>query len=315
MRTTNADRIIAVLRQRSDLDDDEIAAQCSIDRHSVNQECRLLEGKGVLDRRPGPREKIVNRLLETGEPQRPLTPAQPAARQPSAVPPAAIGRRSTVEFTTLADFKEVLVIIPCSGGKANRPSARSSGPTILDDLPTELSQRLKEARQGVAAIAKVNETTLLPAWQRYAGYLYQAAAPTLENAIEDGNLPHLLILSGGYGIVRAKEPIGIYNLELKLKWWRGLLEEVIVAYAQKHGLRRARLFASSSADYARVLKKVAWDRCGVTDALLHTPGNSSNPRKEVPWALGQCLAAMLQGEFDESWKSKHSLTLDVARLA
>ncbi len=58
----NADRITSELRGQSGLDDDELAKRIGIIRQSVNQECRLLEMKGVLIREQGPRGKIVNRL-------------------------------------------------------------------------------------------------------------------------------------------------------------------------------------------------------------------------------------------------------------
>lgn len=66
-KMTNADRIIAVLKERSGLDDDEIATRIGISRHTVNQECRLLVSAGILIRDPGgPKGKIINTLTEGG---------------------------------------------------------------------------------------------------------------------------------------------------------------------------------------------------------------------------------------------------------
>lgn len=60
---TNADRIIAELRQKPCLDDDELAKRIGILRQTVNQECRHLEQKRILVReRGGSRGKIINRL-------------------------------------------------------------------------------------------------------------------------------------------------------------------------------------------------------------------------------------------------------------
>jgi DeoR/GlpR family transcriptional regulator of sugar metabolism len=63
MRMTNAERIISELRRWPVLDDDELGERLGISRQTVNQECRLLEGKGVLVREHGgPRGRLVNRL-------------------------------------------------------------------------------------------------------------------------------------------------------------------------------------------------------------------------------------------------------------
>lgn len=60
---THADRILALLAQSADLDDDEIARALKIEpRQTVNQTCRMLAGRGLLIRETGTRGKIVNRL-------------------------------------------------------------------------------------------------------------------------------------------------------------------------------------------------------------------------------------------------------------
>ncbi len=63
---TNAERILSLLRRRPDLDDDEIAEALHIRRQTVNQECRLLESRGLVERyRGGPRNKLLNRPIES----------------------------------------------------------------------------------------------------------------------------------------------------------------------------------------------------------------------------------------------------------
>jgi cytoplasmic iron level regulating protein YaaA (DUF328/UPF0246 family) len=68
-----------------------------------------------------------------------------------------------------------------------------------------LSQRLAEK---IHARAHIDETSLIPAWQRYTGSLYQASRDAMETARERG--VHMIIVSGGYGLVLAAEPIGYY---------------------------------------------------------------------------------------------------------
>jgi hypothetical protein len=217
------------------------------------------------------------------------------------------------------DFKETLVVIPCSGRKASSQETYEAGPSILDDLPAQLAERLVEARHYVAKKAALELSHLMPAYKRYNGYLYEAMVPTLGTAIERGYLPHLLVLSGGYGILRAEELIGFYNRKLAANDWPGdLIHAVLAAYAQKHRLRRARLFATGTSPYATVLRKAApWVRYDVTDVLLFTPERISRAGAQLkaPRALGQGLAAMLRGTFDDSWRSIDALTLHSERLS
>jgi hypothetical protein len=185
--------------------------------------------------------------------------------------------------------KSTLVIIPCSAKKNGCQAKAVAKISMLDQLPSDLSKKLADARRAIAHKVQLDERTLTPAWQRYNGTLYCAAAPVLGNAIQRGQLPHLLILSGGYGIVHAREPIGTYNATLVLRHWpNDLLPRAIAAYASRNCLRKAILLASASTSYVRVLRRVAWLRAGVKDALPVTqsaarlgPSPISNPARAV----------------------------------
>ena len=88
----------------------------------------------------------------------------------------------------ICDFKATLVVIPCSGTKDCSPEARAAGPSILGNLPTDLATRLIEARR-VVAIApetKLDEACLLPAYQRYIGFFYEAAAQPSTKLLRTG---------------------------------------------------------------------------------------------------------------------------------
>lgn len=208
------------------------------------------------------------------------------------------------------DCNSTLVVIPCSSKKASLPGAKAAGPSILDQLPLELSRQLIEARRAVASDALVEEASLVAAWQRYRGTLYEVAASVLGAKIETGDLRHLLILSGGYGVVHALEPIGNYNFILKRgRWPKGLLSQVIAAYARFHGLSKARLFAGDSTDYAKVLKNVRWADSGVEDVILYSPERARGALKKTPRTIGEGLVAMLHGTLTDSWKSSDGLSL------
>ena len=58
-----ADGVVEKLKiQARALDDDELAAYLGVIRQAVNQACRGLERKGIVERYVGPNNKIVNRL-------------------------------------------------------------------------------------------------------------------------------------------------------------------------------------------------------------------------------------------------------------
>lgn len=59
---THADRLLAYVRAHPGLDDDELSLRLDIKpRQTINMIARRLEGEGMIERVPGPRNKIVNR--------------------------------------------------------------------------------------------------------------------------------------------------------------------------------------------------------------------------------------------------------------
>ena len=95
-------------------------------------------------------------------------------------------------------------------------------------------------------------------------------------------------MSGGYGIVDARESIGIYNRRLNPKDWPGtLLAEVIAAYARSHRLTRLAMFLSASTGYARVMRRrPRWQHLGITEAILYSPEATSSAYKKAARGAG-----------------------------
>lgn len=62
---SNAERVLAYIRAHPGLDDDELSRHLSITpRQTINQIARRLQQKGLIERVPGPRGKIVNRPVK-----------------------------------------------------------------------------------------------------------------------------------------------------------------------------------------------------------------------------------------------------------
>jgi len=323
---TNPDRIIETLRRSPGLDDDELSRIADVrPRQQVNQICRYLESKGVVERVRGEKGKIVNLLVgqSRAAPSTSQSKTQVVAHLASSAPEPArlaararVGNSSYIGAYVTPDLRSTLMIIPCSGAKAEFPNMCVTGPTILATLPSELAKRLIEARRAAARWAGVDERTCVPAWQRYDGTLYRAVRGELTKSVAHGDACHLMIVSGGYGVVLAQEPIGMYEAVFrKARWPDGLLEEVLVAYARVHGLRSVRAFVSMTTEYVKLIKSVDWGLAGIDDAWLLTPEAGPGAMAKSPRAQGEALAAFLRADLNDSWRSSDDLRLEVMPLS
>ncbi|MCY3684544.1 MAG: hypothetical protein OXH16_24395 [Gemmatimonadetes bacterium] len=329
-RITNRDRIIKLLSQQSRLDDDEISELTEIKpRQQVNQICRDLVRLGKLKRFQGPKGKIVNQLVNTNPSKVTSSAAKTAAFE--ALPrwkteltatsqTAPHSEEDSLATLDLQHLRDTLLIIPCCSCKKKLPfpDARETRSRIAQYLTADLAERLYLAREEVRVRARIDEKTLIPAWRRYDGYLYRAkgARETLCQAVEQGL--HVLILSGGYGVLLADEPIGLYEAQFKTSWWpKNLLEEVIASYTRYHQLKYMRAFVSKSKSngYRSLVKRVNWCVAGVDDAVLLIPKCvGGGAQSKVPRAQGEAMAALVKGELSGGWRSSDGLALICKRL-
>jgi hypothetical protein len=155
-----------------------------------------------------------------------------------------------------------------------------------------------------------NEQSLVPSWQRYDGALYQAGRDALGDLMRAGS--HVIILSGGYGAVVAKEPIGKYETVLKPSWWPGhLIERVLIAYAQRHSIASVRAFVSATGPYRMILKKTRWADAGIDDAIVFTPQAAPGGMLKSPASQGEALVALRDGTLAPGWRSSYGLGLSI----
>lgn len=183
-----------------------------------------------------------------------------------------------------------VLIITCSGSK-ERGGQEPSG-----DEETRWPPRLYEARARVLASSELDATRLLPAWRRYTGTFYRNANPALADAVSRG---HVLIISGGYGVLRADEPIGWYDRQLNpADWPQGMLESALISDTHRRGLDTVVAFASASTGYAHVLRRVPWREAGITAKLVTISGVGGGAMVEVPRRLGQAFNAFWAGQGD-----------------
>jgi hypothetical protein len=143
----------------------------------------------------------------------------------------------------------------------------------------------------LARSAGVDERQLMPAWRRYTGGFYTTAGDALTDAT--ARHANIVIISGGYGIVTADEPIGGYERVFHLADWPpGLLEDQLCRHAQQTGARSVVAFLAATTSYARLVRRTPWKTGGVTEAVMVSampPGGGAIVT--VPRALRAALRA------------------------
>ena len=308
---TNGERIIAALRNSPGLDDDELSSMTGIrPRQQVNQICRRLEAGGVVFRGKSADGKIVNVLVDGA----PHTGERASVKAPRAIEPSRLAPvpSSSAPAYVIANPHQTLFVICCSGSK-NSGSIISYNASILGSLTEATANQLREARSAIASRAKFDESTRMPAWRRYGGGFYGAAASSISQAIDE-NL-HITIVSGGYGLLLTDEPIGMYEKVFRCADWPGgLLERAFAEYVQYHGLTSLRAFAAASTDYSKLLRGVSWNESGVRDAWLFSPERVPGAMVKSPRAPGEAFAALIKRELTADWRSSDGLKIDAIEL-
>lgn len=209
--------------------------------------------------------------------------------------------------------RDTLLILPCSGAK-QPGSVPGNGQVITSILDAARSAALTAARAALRQEAEVDERTLTPAYLRYSGKLYEHGSGSIELALTAG-IP-LLIVSGGYGVVLANEPIGTYEKTFVLSDWpAGLLESCVLYYARHVGARSVIAVMSKSSGYAKLIKRIDWRAAGITATLITpTCPPCSGAQGKVPRAQGQVVAALMATGLDQNWRSSDSLPLAIQNL-
>jgi hypothetical protein len=317
--------ILELIRREPGLTDTEIRLRTGIEPHQqVNQICNQLQRQGLICRVPGPQGVLMNvpvgsSGLSSGErnspeatspkPGAPLSTASLSALRDQDQP----SRSGNYDVSQL-DPSRAMIILACSGAKRAGDGPRD-GACITHHLSPETAARLIMARREVAVEAGVDESTLKPAWLRYSGGFYSVASSALYEATAAQG--HVVILSGGYGIVLSSDPIGMYEAVFHASWWpHGLIERCLVEYAQRHGLATAVAFLAATTEYAKVVRKVPWSETPMSQVHLVTPvlATAGGAQRVVPRAAGEAFEAFCRRGLGPDWASTDGLGLAVERV-
>jgi hypothetical protein len=215
----------------------------------------------------------------------------PETSSPRSVASAAHKYLSPREALRNVDPQRAMLVVTCSTHK--RLGGKPPGP----DRETPWPRELRDARACVRAASKLDATGVMPAWHRYTGTFYQHALPALEDAVERGRV---LIISGGYGILRADELIGWYDRQLDLADWpRGVLESALISETHRRGADTVVAFAPGTTRYAQLLRRTPWRQTGITAWLVTVSEVADEAMIEVPRRLSGAFSALWSKQPDE----------------
>ena len=310
---TNRERVLTMIRSEpAGLTDSEIRERTGVRPHQqVNQICRRLAQQGLTVRRAGPDGRLRNFFLgaapDHSRPERHPRPraAKRSNERAAAAVPAQMPHLS---------ISNTLFVLPCSGAK-RRGGRRTGGrrDSVLNALPHALAAELRTRRSENAPQANLDESSLLPAAERYTGTLYQAADDALDVLARAG--AGFLIISGGYGVVRPAELIGWYDQEFQNSMWpKGLVARCLAAYADATGATGVIGLLSGTTQYARAFRSVRWP--SVVEHVFHVwPQPVAGAMVKAPRAQGEALKAFSRDHrLQPGWTSSDGLEMQMTRL-
>ncbi len=208
--------------------------------------------------------------------------------------------------------KDTLLVIPCSGDKKSGDGPGSAR-SILSALNGNHAGALAVARAALRQKAKV-DGTLMSACRRYSGELYRRAYASIGRAVASGK--PVLIVSGGYGLLAANEPIGWYNRRFALSDWpSGLLEECILDYAHHEQIRSVIGVMATTTDYAKLVRRVPWRKASLEATLVSPVFAGGCAQTLIPRAQGEAIDHLLvHNSIDQTWRSLDKLSLRIENL-
>jgi hypothetical protein len=227
---------------------------------------------------------------------------RPAPREPGPTRPAL----ATAPARTL-------IVLPCSGAKSRRATSDRPGLSISDEIEPSLAKELRHARQRLLELGGHDERERSPAVDRYAGTLYKAGGPGIRRLLEAGT--HVAIVSGGYGVVLAEEPIGLYDRRFKSgDWPRKLAGRVLASYAERHDLETVLAFLARTTSYAEVVRSAPWGSQVKRVELVSADHAGGGGMRVVPETLGEAIGQYARGGIPLGWTSRRGIGLHVERV-
>ncbi len=213
------------------------------------------------------------------------------------------------------NLAKTIFVLPCSGRKNPNPS-RHKGTAIDKFLPTDLAKELEKQRLHNAIKVQLDgEENTAMAVDRYDGLLYRIARTAIRSLMD--KKAHVLILSGGYGLVTATEAISMYNHVFTASMWKDkIVERCLASYAKKVKATTLIAIMSVSTGYAKVMRRTTWP-ANITKASLITPESAGQKGMMVkgPKAQGQAILQIAKHQsLAKTWRSTDGLAMQIENL-
>ncbi|MDF1595720.1 MAG: hypothetical protein P1T08_06445 [Acidimicrobiia bacterium] len=171
---------------------------------------------------------------------------------------------------------------------------------------------MSDRRRHNAASAGVDESTLLPAAQRYEGTFYKAGRSALRELADQA--ARIVIISGGYGLVLPDEPIGMYEQVFRPAMWPNrLIERCLAGFAEANKVIQVIGVLSATTGYSTVFRRTRWPK-HVEDVILASPRSAPGAMVKAPRAQGEWMTAIAErGRLPESRTSSDGLQMEITR--
>lgn len=195
------------------------------------------------------------------------------------------------------DLSETLLIIPCSSAKAGVADPGLPVVQVMDLLGPSGAALLAEGRQLAFArpVTSLDRgSPLRPAIAYYTGQPYATGGVRDHLAVAIRRGLHCLIVSGGYGVVRAEEPIHRYQAHLPTQTrtiWARRLPEILRDYVAANGISRTITVVSSG--YAAVLPADLTPNDSRFVPTFSRDRDSGSALRVVPERIGAQVAEVL----------------------
>lgn len=204
------------------------------------------------------------------------------------------------------EFEKKLLIVPCCKSKNGR-SASIQSRSIDEFISEETSSLLHQSRRLAFERPQTwlnNESFPAPALFRYSGTMYcvEGFRDAVRYAVDGGM--HVLVESGGYGLIRIEEPICNYEAQMNrtAPIWRHVLPKVLADYISRNKIEQ--VFVAGSKSYLSVLRRSSWwEPANCRWFLSYVGRGNGNAYEIVPQNLGIAVRDLIQSklQFDTSW--------------
>ena len=151
-------------------------------------------------------------------------------------------------------LSDTLLLLPCSAAKRGRRVLHMEPRSLVDFVGPEAATELASGRLRAFTRGWLDpDSEPIAALARYSGQPYktEGVVDGLLDAMARGL--HVVIVSGGYGLLRAEEPIHDYNAQMAttLPVWRSRIPTILRDYVRRNGI--ARTFGTFSQKYGEAV--------------------------------------------------------------